>query len=401
MIAKQKIGSGFRGVLDYLRHGSGGKQRERGEVLDTNLPATDHSPRAFARSFGAFRHLNDKLGKAVYHVSLSPAPGDEISDEQWREIARLYLAGMGFEDCGFVLIKHDEEADDGDAVRPPHVHLLACRIRPDGSTVSDQNNYRRSEKVVREIEAKFGLVQLAAPTPKQRKTKEEAPMNDKLNAYAKTRLEAAAEDAEDKLGITIEPAAVCAAEPAEALSDRERKDYKREILEMEYQAIIRDAFADTVRFVRPGRGGLTVHFKNGGRVVDSGDRVAAYGMAARPSAEALIELAILKGWPSIVLTGSDEFLREAFGVALAKGLTVQPKPDQIEIFMRVKNQRDGKSNQAITGAASPGVIPPPVQRKVADLRTLTGLKGIGQRLTNRQDSDSSSGTDSAPRPFRP
>lgn len=111
MIAKQIIGSGFRGAIEYLRHGSGGREPERGEVLDTNLPVVDFSPRAFAASFGVFRKLNEKLGRAVYHVSLSPAPGDVLTDDQWREIAASYLKDMGFEGCGYVLIKHDDEAE--------------------------------------------------------------------------------------------------------------------------------------------------------------------------------------------------------------------------------------------------------------------------------------------------
>ncbi len=399
MIAKQILGSGFRGVLDYLRHGTGGRQRERGEVLDTNLPATDHSPRAFARSFGTFRKLNPRLGRAVYHVSLSPAPGDEIGDEQWRQIAQAYLTGMGFDDCGFVLIKHDDEADDGNAVRPPHVHLLASRIRPDGTTVSDQNNYRRSERLVREIEARFGLVAVAPSTPKQRKRKEETPMNDKRQAYVESRLEAAAEEAEDTMAITQMPGAVCAAEPAHAMTDNERRDYKREILEAEYQAILRDAFAQQVRYVRRSKQGLILHFTNGGRVVDAGDRVTAYAMPAKPAAEAIIEMAILKGWPSVVLTGNEEFLREAFGIALAKGLAVQPKPDQIEVFTKVREEMANRKGGANAGAASPGAIPSPAPRKTFDIRTLSGPKGLSQRLADKHAPDG--GTDSAPRPFKP
>lgn len=170
MIAMQTIGSAFRGVFEYNIHGSGGKQRNRGKVLATNLPVTDHSPRTFAAGFAAFRRLNPKLTRAVYHVSLSPAPGDVITDEQWPEIARQYLSGMGFEDCAFVLIKHENEVE-ANAVRPPHVHLVVCRIRPDGTTVSDQNNYRRSAKVVREIEARFGLKAVATPNRSQKKKK--------------------------------------------------------------------------------------------------------------------------------------------------------------------------------------------------------------------------------------
>lgn len=393
MIAKQIIGSGFRGALDYLRHGSGGKQRERGQVLATNLPVSDHSPRAFANSFGVFRKLNPKLGRAVYHVSLSPAPGDVISDEQWPKIARQYLTGMGFDDCGYVLIKHDDEAE-GEAVRPPHVHLLACRIRPDGSTVSDQNNYRRSEKLVREIEARFGLVQLAAPTKKKRHPKEDS-MNDKLTNYIQQRLDEAATDAEDAMPIA-QAVEVFGIESAEPLTDSERRDFKREILEAEYKTMIRDTFLGRVRYVRRGKAGLTVHFNEGGRVLDAGDRVTAHGMQARAAAEAIIEIAILKGWPSVVLTGNEAFLREAFAVAIAKGLPVQPKPEQVQVFLHVQEEYKRKKGEASAAGATPGQpIPRPLPQ-----RTMTGPGSIGDRLRNRQQTGSDQ-IDSGPRRFKP
>lgn len=405
MIAKQIIGCGFRGILAYLRHGSGGKQRERGEVLDTNLPATDLSPRALARSFGALRQLNGKLGRAVYHVSLSPAEGDEITDDQWRDIGRAYLAGMGFENCGFVLVKHENEADDvgGDSagakpVRPPHVHLVACRIRPDdGTTVSDQNNFRRSERVVREIEARYHLVQVASSIHNKSKPKENRKMNDKLKPYAQTWIEAAGEKAEEAIGVSIEPAAVYAIAPAHPMTDSQRRDYKREILEAEYQTILRDVFAESVRYVRRGKNGLTLHFRNGGRVVDSGDRVSAFAMDPKAAAAALIELSILKSWDGVTVTANGPnavvFLYEFFALALAKGVTVHPKPDQLEIFRAV--QRAHAARGGATPVAVASSMPPPPAHPI-DETTLGGGKELASRLEERRaaldiDTDSESG----------
>lgn len=404
MIAKQIIGSGFRGALEYLRHGSGGRERDRGLVLDTNLPVADHQPRTFAKSFGAFRKLNPKLGRAVYHVSLSPAPGDVIRDEQWPEIANQYLTGMGFEGCGYVLIKHDEESEC-DAVRPPHVHLLASRIRPDGKTVSDQNNFRRSEKLVREIEARYGLVQLAAPTKKKRPTKE-TEMDEQMTNYIKKRLEVAATDAEDTMVIAQAPEVFSVA-PAFEVSDSDRRNFKREILEAEYQTMIRDAFAAQVRYVRRGKFGLTLHFHGGGRLVDAGDRVTAHGMQARAAAEAIIDLAVLKGWPSVVLTGNETFLREAFAVALARGLRVQPSPEQVQVFLQVQEEYERQQGAASATAAIPAAPPTassapiaPPRPKSFDIKSLTGGRKLGERLLNRQQSGNND-IDSSPKPYKP
>lgn len=394
MIAKQIIGGGFRGALDYLRHGSRGSNPERGEVLDTNLPVTNHSPRAFAASFGAFRKLNPKLGRPVYHVSLSPAPGDEISDKQWREIARIYLDGMGFTDCPFVLIKHDEEAE-GEGLRPPHVHILASRIKPDSTTVSDQNNYRRSEKLVRDIEARFGLVGVASPKPKKpRRTDMKTEREKRLDAYATERLEVASTEGNDAALLEIAPDELCSIELAGELTTSERRDIRREILESEYQRQLQDLFVDSIRFVRRGRLGLTLHFKSGGRVLDSGDKVAAFAMPATEAADALIELAILKGWPSIVLNGNDAFLRAAFALAIAKGLTVQPRPHQLQIFTAVQREKaKGAASAAIAPPARPVQAPPSFANR--NPFNLQGRKGMNERLRGNRD-DCGDDTDSAP-----
>ena len=399
MIAKQIIGSGFRGLLEYTRHGSGGKEQNRGKVLATNLPVKDYSPRAFASGFSSFRKLNPKLTRAVYHVSLSPAPGDVIGDDQWQKIASQYLSGMGFEDCAFVLIKHENEEGDG-AVRPPHVHLVVCRIKPDGTTVSDQNNYRRSERLVREIEARFGLIAVASPKRNNQtiKPKEgvmnnplKREMNAQLKKFTEKRLEEATEEAEATMILAQSPVSF-GIEPAGAINDNQRRDYKREILEREYQQLIRDTFAAQVRFVRSSGTRLVLHFHNGGRVVDSGDKVTAHAMPTTQAAEACIELAILKGWESVVLTGNDEFLREAFTLALTKGLAVEPKPDQLVVFTRVREEMERQKGGAAASQAIPATAPSPT----ASLRAMSGPRGLSERLADRS-APSSPIIDSAPR----
>ncbi|MCK9258713.1 MAG: relaxase/mobilization nuclease domain-containing protein [Azoarcus sp.] len=368
MIAKQIIGGGFRGALDYLRHGTKGSAPERGEVLDTNLPVSDFSPRAFAAGFGAFRKLNPKLGRPVYHVSLSPAPGDEISDDQWRQIARHYLDGMGFADCAFVLIKHDEEAE-GEAVRPPHIHILACRIRPDSTTVSDKNNFRRSETVVRDIEARFGLIGVASPKPKKTRRTE---MTQNKNSLAQA-------DHEPEISISI----------GDELDANERRELRRQLLDEEYLNLLRIHFSESVLYVRKGSKGITLHFKDGGRVQDFGDRVSAYAMPSASAAAALIDLAIMKGWPSVVLTGNEAFLKEAFSIALARGLMVQPRPDQIEVFAAVQREyQERKRGKTGASIAPPIALPPP---KSLWLDSLSGPQGLRKRLQDRPKDDDESG----------
>ena len=145
MIAKAIKGRGFRGVLAYDL----GKEQAR--VIDTNM--TGRTPRELAQEFGAVRKLRPGLGKAVLHVSLSAAPGEQLSDAQWTQIAGRYLAGMGLDDNQYLLTRHAD-------TRHEHVHLLVNRVRCDGGVASDSHDYRRQEVIMRAVERDFGLQQL-------------------------------------------------------------------------------------------------------------------------------------------------------------------------------------------------------------------------------------------------
>jgi hypothetical protein len=129
-------------VLNYTL----GKQDA--ELIGGNLAGL--TPRELAAEFGAARRMNPHLGKAVHHVSLSAAPGERLTNEQWGRVADGYREKMGFGNTQFVLIRHVDQDHD-------HVHLIQSRIRLDGATVSDSQDYKRQEVAMREIERQFGL----------------------------------------------------------------------------------------------------------------------------------------------------------------------------------------------------------------------------------------------------
>ena len=146
MIAKAVKGKGFRGALEY------DLTKEKGRVIDSNMAG--HTPRELAAEFGEIRKLRPNLGKAVLHVSLSAAPGEKLTDEQWREIGKRYLDGMGLGENQFVITRHTDTEHE-------HIHILANRIRFDGSVTSDSQDYKRQEAIMRELERDYGLQRVA------------------------------------------------------------------------------------------------------------------------------------------------------------------------------------------------------------------------------------------------
>ena len=156
MIGKQTKGRGFRKLLDYL------ESREDAKLIGGNM--SGRNARELAREFKLSRQLNSDADRVVYHVSLSAAKDDKLDDEKWSEIGDRYMKEMGFNANQFVIFRHHNTDDD-------HIHIAASRIRMDtGLLVHDSWDYVRSEKVLRQIEQDYQLVQVQGSREKLNRT---------------------------------------------------------------------------------------------------------------------------------------------------------------------------------------------------------------------------------------
>lgn len=148
MIAKQIKGKDFYGVLAYNQ-----KKVDKGfgAVLDSNI--NKGAVVMQTKEFNLIRQLRPNLSKAVYHVSLSLAYDDNLSDQQFSELGRDYLKAMGFLDNQYIIYKHTDQEH-------AHIHIVANRVMFSGDVVSDSNDFKRSEAVVRVLEKQYKITQL-------------------------------------------------------------------------------------------------------------------------------------------------------------------------------------------------------------------------------------------------
>lgn len=150
MIENIEKGRGFRGTLNYVFASVDAEKRPRETVEVVGGTMAGRSPRELSAEFGALRRQRPKLGIAVCHASLRLAPGDRpLSREEWAQAGKAWAEGMGFD--SYVLVSHGD-----------HLHIVASRIRADGSVVSDSNDFARGERLVRGIEQELGLVRVEA-----------------------------------------------------------------------------------------------------------------------------------------------------------------------------------------------------------------------------------------------
>jgi hypothetical protein len=150
MIGSQKIGKSFMGALNYnLRKLNHPDPKQRAELLETNFTSLDKEQ--IKMEVELLRLLRPNLNRYVYHTSLNFSKDEDLQNSQLLSIALQYLEAQGYTNNQYFIFRH-HDADH------PHLHLLVNRIAFDGSVVSDSNNYKKSENILRNIERRYDLI---------------------------------------------------------------------------------------------------------------------------------------------------------------------------------------------------------------------------------------------------
>ena len=127
-------------------------------IIDSQfMPQCENTPPSECqRIIGLWGSRNATCDKRFVHINVNPAPQDwqsgVMSEEKLKQICREYLDAMGFGDQPYVVLIHKDKAPDR-----WHAHIVTTCIRIDGSRISDNLERRRSMKVVRDMEKKYGL----------------------------------------------------------------------------------------------------------------------------------------------------------------------------------------------------------------------------------------------------
>ncbi len=155
MIAKIGRGESLYGVLSYNQLKV---KQENGQVLFTHnmmeTPDGNYSIGILSRSFEPYLIANRNTEKPVLHISLNPDPKDEVSDEKYKMMALQYMREMGYGNQPFVVFKHTD-------IERTHIHIVSVCVDEEGRKISDKFEKRRSMKICRDLEQKYGLIPAA------------------------------------------------------------------------------------------------------------------------------------------------------------------------------------------------------------------------------------------------
>ena len=146
MISKVISGKSFGGLCRYLC-----QDQSRALVLEAS-GVRDYDHKLMAADFEQQRQLNPNLKHPVFHAILSYYPGEEITDEKMKQIAKEYLKELGIRNTQFVIVRHTDR-------KHQHVHIVVNRVDNDGKTIKDNWVGLRGKKVAQQLTLKHELIQ--------------------------------------------------------------------------------------------------------------------------------------------------------------------------------------------------------------------------------------------------
>jgi len=103
-----------------------------------------------SNSFQAYLAANRKTEKPIIHISLNPDPGDKVSDNDYKILAKDYMKKMGYGEQPFVVFKHND-------IERSHIHIVTVCVDEEGRKISDAFEKRRSMAACRELERDYNL----------------------------------------------------------------------------------------------------------------------------------------------------------------------------------------------------------------------------------------------------
>jgi len=151
MVAKISIGSSLYGALAY----NGEKiNQEKGKLLVTNKIFDEGTGKVdihrALEDFNCYMPLQMRTEKPVIHISLNPHPDDKLTDVELADIAREYMAKLGYGNQPYMVYKHED-------IDRHHLHIVSIRVDENGKCLNNAYNFQRSKAIARELEKEYGL----------------------------------------------------------------------------------------------------------------------------------------------------------------------------------------------------------------------------------------------------
>jgi hypothetical protein len=144
-IASVGASGGAKGAISYVLK----RDEEKEPIIIGGAFGTKEE---ITKQFDAYSALRPGVKNQVSHISISLKPGEHLDEEQKVDFAEKLLEKLNFqkERVPYLVVEHHDKEYE-------HFHVVAGRIRDDGTVVSDSKIALRTIQATKELEKEFGL----------------------------------------------------------------------------------------------------------------------------------------------------------------------------------------------------------------------------------------------------
>jgi hypothetical protein len=148
MIGNITAGNSFNGLIMYNEKKV---QKGQAERLYSNYFNIEKSCESLIAGLERVAdNYRAALKNKTFHVSLSLAETDKVSQDGLVEIGNKYMEKMGYGETPFIIYRHHDTGID-------HLHIVSTRVDLDGNKVNDSMERLRSQRVARALELEYGM----------------------------------------------------------------------------------------------------------------------------------------------------------------------------------------------------------------------------------------------------
>ncbi len=146
MILKIKLGSGSRGLLNYISQPTKTAHHHTRPFFSNMAGQT---PRELAAEVSSLRKLKPNLTKAIAHLSLSSDPADrKLTDDEWRAAVTTALAEHGAQNAAFAAYRHHDTDHD-------HTHVFFCEYCTTGRWSATRTHSEKTRQLPASLKRSF------------------------------------------------------------------------------------------------------------------------------------------------------------------------------------------------------------------------------------------------------
>jgi hypothetical protein len=141
VIGKSHSGAGFGGLTRYLLNGRADEPRPDRVLWTSTRELAFEDPRDAAVLMRATASQG-RTAKPVQHLSISLAPGEHLTREQWEKVIDTTLSDLGLAGHQALIVAHQDTAHE-------HIHLVVNRVHPETYRAWDrwQDRHRLMESL--------------------------------------------------------------------------------------------------------------------------------------------------------------------------------------------------------------------------------------------------------------